>query len=122
VYGSSNWFGFGSNVWLSSEERSIRELIIYRQSVYAGSGNTNGLRANLHRGSRAGGFAHSESPYITRPTEPSEPGTPQRAVGWRETTHQPTRDRALGLDGSYPHCLRTLGPLLDIELNSLVFL
>src|SRR6266702_5612263 len=32
------------------------------------------------------------------------------------------QEEKLTLDGGYPDCLRTLGPLLDIELDSLVFL
>lgn len=51
----------------------------------------------------------------------SKPGTPQRVVGWRQTPTSP-HGVELALDGSYSDCLRTLGPLLDIELNSLVVL
>jgi hypothetical protein len=40
--------GFGANVRLSSEGRSIRELLIYTQNVYGGSANTNGVLTNLH--------------------------------------------------------------------------
>jgi hypothetical protein len=32
-----------------AKNEPIRELITYRQNVYGGSGNTNGLPANLHR-------------------------------------------------------------------------
>lgn len=78
-----------------------------------------------------GRFVGNTNPLITGPKWPQcldrtparyEPRNPSASCGLAGKHPPAHTGRALALDGSYPHRLRTLGPLLDVELNSLVFL
>lgn len=67
--GSLNLVWLRLERWSSSEEQSIRELVIYTQNVNGGSAHTNGLAANLHA-SVDDDVAPGDRPAFDHPQKP----------------------------------------------------
>jgi hypothetical protein len=100
-----------------------------REYVYGDGAKTSDLPTNLHvrvgKPTRRapGGVDRLEKPrpLIRRLLRRVWAGNPSMCCGLAETPASPQKV-ALELDGGDPDCLRTLGPLLDVELDPLVFL